>query len=351
MNRYAVCAAASALLSTTVMAADFELAAPAGGGVAVKNSNGVVTWKVDSAGNVVIPTLPSSLAGIPLCWNETTGVISKCPAGAVADTTPPVITTTAPAVATGYTTSFSITYADNVALAYIVRPGILVMEVAYAPGEIEFLADGVSTIQIDSSFDLTLSSANTTRTVIASDKAGNLTSKAITIALPEPGVKLGTYLTVGSYSTPSGFNCIPASFGPREYSDNTNVAGVVVGDSGRSGSILPVPYTGWSVAGGYRPTVSMRSAMGNVSGYTQASMSVYPNIPLASTAFSLDNPSLGSSFYASGTGSLDVRYAGSITKTQSSPPTINVTMTMQCNINNAGFVNGTTASFTAQMAQ
>jgi hypothetical protein len=342
------CLSAVVLLATSVSshAADVTITTPTGSGFAVLNSNGAATLKVDGTGNVVIPSLPLAPAGIPLCWNETSGVISRCSVGtAAADTTPPVITTTAPAVATGYKTTFTTTYTDNVELAYITRPTVV------QSTSVEVLAAGVNTIQIDSSFDLPLDRAYpTSRTVIASDKAGNLTKKAITIALPETGVKPGKYLTVGSYSTPIGFNCLPGLYAGNGYSDNFNVAGVEVGDSWLTGYLLNVPYTGWSLAGGYRPMVSMRSAMVDGVDINRASMGAYPNIPLASTVFTLENPT----FYISSSGggvSYVMRYTGAITKTQSSPPTINVTMTMQCNINNAGYVNGTTASFTAQMAQ
>ena len=92
----------------------------------------------------------------------------------------------------------------------------------------------------------------------------------------------------------------------------------------------------WSEVGGYEPAMSIKNY----------GVGVYRNVPLSATSLISDVVVVtmtGSPY------SYSMGYITSVTLTQTNPPTLDITLNMKCNENNAGFVNGTTATFTVNL--
>jgi hypothetical protein len=69
--------------------------------------------------------------------------------------------------------------------------------------------------------------------------------------------------------------------------------------------------------------------------------------PLSATSFNLTG--FGGGMSSSGGTSFEIRYTGQATSSQSVPPTLNISINMECNVNGAGFVSGTTATFSVSL--
>jgi hypothetical protein len=74
---------------------------------------------------------------------------------------------------------------------------------------------------------------------------------------------------------------------------------------------------------------------------------VLPPTPLSASSF--NGTSLGGSMSSSAGESYEFRYTGQATSSQSVPPTLSITVNMECNVNGAGFVSGTTATFSVSL--
>jgi hypothetical protein len=107
------------------------------------------------------------------------------------DRTPPVITTTAPFVATSNTVAFTTTMSDDVELAYISRSNT-------PDGQFVFVADGIKDDQANDSAYIALGQTYT-KMLMAVDTSGNVTKETITMTTPETAIKQGTYKIVGTY--------------------------------------------------------------------------------------------------------------------------------------------------------
>lgn len=109
--------AVTLLATISANAADVTIAPPAGGGFAVKsNDASSVRFKVNEAGQIYIPTLPATMAGKLLCWDQVTGLLQICVETVGRDFTPPTIEIIS-LVADGVYTDVTATFNDNVELA------------------------------------------------------------------------------------------------------------------------------------------------------------------------------------------------------------------------------------------
>ncbi len=262
------------------------------------------------------------------------------------DRTPPVITTTAPFVATSSNVTFTTTMSDDVELAYISRSNTF--------GQFVIVAEGIKYDQANDSASIAIGKTYS-KTLMAVDTSGNVTKKTILITTPETGIKQGVYSTVGTYSLPTGFNCLKAyngMAGPTQGAqDGTTIAGVTMGNPG---NFFLGFVDSWSEVDGYSPYMQIQMASEGVTfggygvSYGMPRMpSNKPLTPLSATALTFAY-SRGSSGFGSGY-SFEVGYTASATLSQTNPPTMDITLNMECNENNVGFVNGTTATFSVSI--
>jgi hypothetical protein len=233
------------------------------------------------------------------------------------DTTPPVITTTAPAVASSSGVKFTTTISDDVELAYISRSST-------PEGQFVFVAEG---IKEDSTDDGTFIGLGDTysKTLMAVDTSGNVTKQTISIKTPEPAIKMGEYATVGTYNLPTGFNCFTGWWAVNGMQDGENVTGVFLDASGT-----------WSEVNGYNPSMGI-----NNQGIGGAVGTRFPSTTINFAGSEGSGYGPGYSYIS--------RYTSSANLSSSNPPTLDITVTMACNENNAGFVNGTTATFSVSL--
>jgi Collagen triple helix repeat (20 copies) len=258
------------------------------------------------------------------------------------DRTPPVINTTAPSVASSNNVIFTTTMSDDVELAYVSRSNT----------QFVFIAEGIKYDQANDSASIAIGKTYS-KTLMAVDTSGNVTKKTILITTPETGIKQGVYSTVGTYSLPTGFNCLKAyngMAGPTQGAqDGTTIAGVTMGNPGNLGFA-----DSWSEVDGYSPSMQIQMASEGVTfggygvSYGMPGMpSNKPLTPLSATALTFAY-SRGSSGFGPGY-SFEVGYTASATLSQTNPPTMDITLNMECNENNVGFVNGTTATFSVSI--
>ncbi len=111
-----------------------------------------------------------------------------------------MISTTAPAVASSSDVTFTTTISDDVELAYISRSST-------PDGQFVFVAEDIKEDSTDDGTFIGLGDSYS-KTLMAVDTSGNVTKQTFSIKTPEPGFKLGSYSTAGSYSLPTGFNCL-----------------------------------------------------------------------------------------------------------------------------------------------
>lgn len=239
------------------------------------------------------------------------------------DRTPPQITTTAPAVAQGQTVSYTTTMTDDVELAYYVG----------VSGTLTVASPGLNTLTINNSATVPLGQTFT-RTVLAVDTSGNSTKKVLTIASPPTGITLGNYAVVGSFNYPAGFNCLAGN--PNPIQDGTAVTSASFGTT----------FSGnWSAASGYSPQLILSGngfgSFGSTPFLIPINAESYTYELLAGSGSGGSSPGFGNIRY-------EYKYLLAVEQTQSSPATLRVTLTMRCNLDNAGFVNGTAATIILQ---
>jgi hypothetical protein len=253
------------------------------------------------------------------------------------DITPPTITTTAPMVATGLKTTFTTTYTDDTELAFARN----------SDGTVLWFDSEKKSLQMDDGVNIPLGSS-LTRSYVAVDIAGNVAKKTITMTTPATAMQFGFYKPVKDYSLPAGFNCsytsaYPYYIGAKDGAalSNAHVGdGYTVNPSVFSNSLS---YTGWTTLNGYVPMI-YANFLDDHNGFNQFSGQALTLAPLNATAFSFESDG-GMTSGSSGTGyfSIETRYAGTVT--QIDKTTVNVSVSMKCNINNSGFITGTPAIF------
>lgn len=247
---------------------------------------------------------------------------------------PQISASTIPAVATSQITPVSVTYFDDVELAYV-------GPISTSPNGSAFLVlpEGTKSYRIDGSISVELG-RTATMTLVAVDMAGNVAKKTFTIASPDVPFKFGSYAITGQNTLPAGFDCRPSwAFPPPPYGgpvDGQVVPSFYVGSAIGSG---PLPAVQWSVAEGYRPSVGLNSF---------GAFSPTANIPLNAVSFTGEG---GGGSMSGPSGSFEYKYLGSAVVVQMSPRTVQVTYSMSCNINRAGWINGAGATFTGVSSQ
>lgn len=249
------------------------------------------------------------------------------------DRSPPVITTTAPVVASSDKVEFMTAISDDVELAYV--------NTARDPsGTFRFMSEGVKNYEANDSASIGLGQTYS-RLLMAVDTSGNVTKKPLTITTPETGIRLGNYSSVGSYSLPAGFNCLTGGIAELGVTDGTPVTGAQVGS-----------YSNWSVLNGYVPNLILQtSTMGLRFGFPIGT-SPGTLVPLSATVIApaSSGSDSGGSSGAPGTPgstyySYSVNYTVSVAVSPTLPSALDIALTMRCNENNAGYVSGTTAIF------
>lgn len=249
------------------------------------------------------------------------------------DITPPTITSTAPLVATGLNTTFDTTYTDDTELAFARK----------SDGTVLWFTGETKTQKLSDAANMPLGSS-LTRSYVAVDMAGNVAKKTITMTTPVTAMQFGVYKPVADYSLPVGFNCSYTSAYP--YYVGAKDGAVLSSANLQDGYAIPnqfsgSTYTGWTTLNGYTPMVSA-TLLGDQYGQNQFQGQALTLVPLSATAFSFDSDAgttSGSSF------SIVTGYKGTVTLTKTTPMTVKVSVSMKCNINNAGFITGTQATF------
>lgn len=289
-----------------------------------------------SGGNKIQTGLDTSRDGI-LGSDEVTSTQFTCNGTFPAsyDITPPTITTTAPLVATGFKTTFTTTYTDDTELAFARN----------LDGSVLWFDGERKTLQLDDAVNIPLGSS-LTRSYVAVDIAGNVAKKTITMTTPTTAMQFGFYKPVTDYSLPAGFNCsytsaYPYYLGPKDGAALSSA--YVVDDYTGYPSSNSLNYTGWTTLNGYVPMI-YANFLGDQNGVNQFGGQASKLTPLNATAFSFESGGdMVSGSSGTGSFSIDTRYAGTVTQTD--PTTVNVSVSMKCNINNSGFITGTPASF------
>lgn len=307
-----------------------------------------------SGGNKIQAGLDTNRDG-SLGSDEVTSTQYTCngtfPAGY--DITPPTITSTAPLVATGLDTTFDTTYTDDTELAFARK----------SDGTVLWFSGETKTQKLTDGAYLPLGTS-LTRSYVAVDMAGNVAKKTITMTTPATAMQFGVYKPAAAYSLPTGFNCAntstyPSGIGAKDGAVLSSADlregfanAYPPGSSG--GASTPVPsgssmtYTGWTTLNGYAPMI-IANFSGDQYGANQFSGQALTLVPLSATGFSFESSGGGVSG-SSGSGSFSIvtGYTGTVTVTKTTPMTVKVNVSMKCNINNAGFVTGTPASFDIQ---
>lgn len=312
---HAICGALLAMTYATVSSAqprDIELIPPANGGVSVKRGNtNEQLFRINEAGEVFIKNLPNELSGTPLCWNAATGRLGKCASGGGSggsggDITPPTIEADVPEVATSKYVNFTVKYSDDIELGYSVY--------TFGVGT-RFFDPGVKTEEVQESIEIYLGAEPRSKILIAVDSSGNMTKLPISISAPQTSFVLGDYDVVSGETLPDGFNCSPY------YSDldgsTLDSATLEEGSSILLGS-------GWSVSAGYGVSLRIK---GTGPSSVHISAASEGKIPLEATSASLRGMiqiGSGGNFY----------YIGNIEARSSDPSIVDVTIQMECEIDN-----------------
>lgn len=249
------------------------------------------------------------------------------------DVIPPVISTTAPAVASSNRQSFTTSYSDNVELAYV--SGL------DGKNSLLFISEGVNVFEMEYQVAIPLG-ATANRVLMAADTSGNISKKNLTITTPKTGVALGNYLVVGEVVVPEGFDCYPNPY-TNYVDDGTPVRHVSI----TSSEI-------WSTAEGYWPTLSIGGSRGNPeyspSFYASAGGTggsyyspTIPSHPISAISLKLEG-SDGSSGSGSG-GSYVIRHKATVDPVVEKPGTVSITITRSCAVSSTGFPNGVPETF------
>jgi hypothetical protein len=358
MRRYLRLLASTAILvSTCALAADIEFTPPAGGGVAIKKSGSSdLLFRVSDEGKVIIPSLPSNLSGTPLCWDGATGVLQRCLTGQGVDTTPPTISLNAPATSTSSVTSFDVTVTDNVEIAYTRNTS------PDSNGFETYVPEGTSQLSRTASIPTNINSGSIQGMFVAADTSGNIAKKSYTIATAQSALRPGTYRPIGQATFPADFDCLGdySGSGHRPYGHlngatldylETSVLGYFVApprDYSTEGYYGGVSAIAVGDGYGYRAVGSFGT--GRLSVTFPSTIDGYP-VTLTQTTIPFD------SFSASGSGSgfpYLVRFAGELRVVSSSPPRIELDITMKCgsgSLGNETFVSGGQARFSGELSQ
>ena len=295
---------------------------PAGGRFVVKGGGGSSTrFEVSESGEVYVPNLPTALAGKPLCWNQANGMLGVCPETQGKDSTPPTIEGTAPSVATAFYTYFPFTYSDNVELAF--------------HGTVAF-PEGTKSMTVEKSASIYLGDPPRTYIYTATDTSGNVAKKTITIAAPETGLKKGTYQVIGSQALPAGFNCLLGS-ALAEYQQQTYLSTA----SAQTLEVLP-DVQGWSAVSGYKVAHKLTLATPDTGSQT-ASWYFEPTLIALSSIAHQAISSMRGNYTAWHFFESEVRAISG------TPQRVELDVTMNCNIYDAGWISGSKATFTAEL--
>lgn len=233
------------LFSVALYAADVKVTPPNGGGFSVNSSSGTSVFRVDAGrGTVYIKNLPAELGSVPLCWNATTGELSPCAGGAsLGDTTPPTITTTAPAVAPSQYFSYDVTCEDDVELRVCGGP--------------VFPTPDLGVKNKTNSVDVTVPLGGAwTQMLVATDMAGNSKKHKVVIQGAETGIALKTFSTISPATIPTGFDCSVDD----AYS---SIDGIQLTQVSTSEPTYLSGYSGWSPADGYILSLSVSGVVGS----------------------------------------------------------------------------------------
>lgn len=335
-------------LSSAALAEDIEFMPPVGGGVSIKKSgNSELLFRVTPDGKVAIPSMPTSLTGTPLCWEEATGILQKCSIQASSDTSRPVITVNAPSSSTVSIASFDVTATDDVEIAYTRNVNLQsnVGDEIYAP-------EGASTVTKTTTIATPLNAGTITGMFVAADTSGNVTKQSYSITSAQTALRPGSYTPVGLNTFPANFDCTSSSSIPvfAETLNGATLESIIV-------SVGPGSNGDWDfIANGYagsfsaRPVASSSHASGSfgISTYSYPPGTPQTKVSLVQTSIPFNSISQT----GSGSGvSYQVGHVGELRVLNSSPPRIELDISMQCNINNAGFVTGDQARFTAELGQ
>lgn len=260
--------------------------------------------------------------------NEVTGARYVCnPAPVLRSSTgpdqvSPTITTTAPAVASQWATSFRTTITDAVELSH----GVLVNT---PTGQMHFFPEGVTHFEQDSTVNIALGRSYSKMLMVV-DTSGNMARKTITIQTPATGIKLGTYSVAGG-RFPAGFNCGGSSAESRFGKlDGASFDTVVLGSDRIGGWGVD-----WSQERGYSLSVVLA---GLRIGQMRA-------IPLQASAAEWEHM-LGT--YMWGLSVVMVKMRTKVAVVAGDPNRVNISLTMTCD-QSSGLRVGTPYTFTATL--
>lgn len=314
-------------LPTWAQAADIEMVPLPGAAFSVKSTDGKdVRLKVKETGEVIIPNLPTEMAGKPLCWDSMTGVLRKCPDAAGTDFIPPTIVVDAPAVANQNSIPITATYADNVELAYRLWSSTA----SSFPSPVMF-DSGQKSAAVSSTLEAALG-VETSRTIMAVDTSGNASKATVKIASPTTAFKLGDYNIISGSPLPANFSC----------GDDPFLNGAPL----RAASMLFA--SAWSVAAGFTPqlaivplTIPIPPSSGVCSTSPSAGcVRALAPIPLDATSFSFEDSVLISSRPA---------YKGVVNIVSTSPLRLQIEMQMKCGYAGSATTYGDKATFTIEL--
>jgi len=253
------------------------------------------------------------------------------------DTTPPVISTNAPAIASSNTEEFTTFVSDNVELAYVRVPSGWSYDLLFLP-------EGVKSYEFTNKVAVQLGTL-VERHVLAADVFGNIAKKTVTIASPKTGVTLGTYTPIESVVTPAGFDCYPRPAGSND--DGRTV---------RSVELSPSEF--WTTSSGFWPrltvyidsafAISSLSAGGGGDPYNPMSAEIAPHT-LSAKSWSLDGT--WSARGAGGGESYVIKHKATVDPVEGSTNTVSIMVTRSCNINNTGYVDGVPMRFQASLVR
>jgi hypothetical protein len=254
--------------------------------------------------------------------------------GRQADFTPPTISANVPEIATGHNTAYKFYFADNSELGFFVRG-------EYSP---DFLEKGVKEAEVEFMLPVELGGGPQNTNVVASDTSGNLEKKLVTISPPDIPYKIGDYKIISEIKKfPIGFDCLPEGYGGFDF-DNQEVSNISTHVSYYQGIPGPPEPPYWSVVSGFAPGIFLITKDNNYSYYLGSSTPEL--VPLNGTLFDMDSPS------GSGGGNGQSYQTGFQAQVRVQPnynPTrIEIDINMKCKFDDADWIKGVTASFTAE---
>lgn len=331
------------LLSSTIHshAEDITIAPPAGSAFIVKSNNGATDrFKVTESGEVFIPTLPATLAGKPLCWDQGSGLLQTCLDTVGRDFTPPAIDLVSSTVAAAYLTDFPISFSDNIELGWYTTN---------KDGLVHLFDEGTNAQQRIRHLQIPLGAVYT-ELVSVVDISGNLTKKSFTITAPATGVTFGYYNLIGTNQFPSDFDCMQAANPTMSSINGATLTQIRLQVGSFVASGIPFGSNGvWNTTDGFRLAVEISYLRQLATPPSTSSIGFQGATlnPLNSTTFTMDTVS-GSGGGSSG--SYIFGTTGEVRVKPTTPPSVEIDIKTKCNFNNAGWVYGGLATFTASLA-